>query len=158
MKNRSTAASMKKLLIATSIVAMSSTAMAAESDTRQTESEKTDKIAVTANFIKLLTLNLDVNTINFGDVFKDSTVAVVPVNANITGDSGETFTFGIATDGSAVLGGTLSGTGTALTDDAVVVLPFTVGLNTADIAADIDETVTFTITYDSIAGTTSSDT
>ena len=151
-------APLKKALLATSIIAMSSTAMAAESDTRETESEKTDSITVTANYIELLTLDLDINLIDFGDVFTDSTVAVVPVNASITGDAAETFTFGVATNGSAVLGGTLTGTGTALTDDTPVVLPFTVGLDTSTISEDISETVTFTITYDSIAGTTSSNT
>ncbi|PKH03633.1 hypothetical protein CXF72_05335 [Psychromonas sp. MB-3u-54] len=146
----------KKVLLATSILAMSTTAMAADD---MSESAKSADLAVTANYVKLLTVSLDLSTIDFGDVFTDASIAAVAVNASVTGDSGETFTYAItttdnSTTGVVVLGGTLTGSTTALTDDVAVVLPFTIDLDTSDIAGDVAETVTIDISYDSIAGTT----
>ena len=145
---------MKKLLLtATLLAAISATAMGALDTTRMAESEKTADITVTANYVKLLTVGLDVTEINFGDVFTNATVADVPVIASITGDSGETFKYDVTTTGVAVLTGDTTGTLVALTDETPVILNFEVGLDTSAITADVNETVTITITYDAIEGT-----
>ena len=145
---------MKKLLLtATLLAAISATAMGAPDTTRMAESEKTADITVTANYVKLLTVGLDVTEINFGDVFTNATVADVPVIASITGDSGETFKYDVTTTGVAVLTGDTTGTLVALTDETPVILNFEVGLDTSAITADVNETVTITITYDAIEGT-----
>ncbi|MFT5559014.1 MAG: hypothetical protein ACI9RZ_001490 [Sphingobacteriales bacterium] len=149
-------ATSKKVLLATSILAMSATAVAADDSTaRMSESAKAASLTVTANYVKLLTVGLDLSAIDFGDVFTDATVTDVPVQASVTGDSGETFTYNITTTGVAVLGGdTLTGATQALTDDTPVLIDFTVGLNTATLTGDVSETVTIDITYDAIAGGT----
>jgi len=149
-------ATSKKVLLATSILAMSTTAMAADD---MSESAKAAELTVTANYVKLLTVSLDLATVDFGDVFTNASIAEVAVNASVTGDEAETFTYAItttdnSTTGVVVLGGTLSGSTTALTGDVAVVLPFTIDLDTSDIAGDVSETVTIDISYDSIAGTT----
>jgi hypothetical protein len=155
-------ATSKKVLLATSILAMSATAVAVDDTAqRETDSAKSANLSVIANYVKNLTVGLDLSEINFGDVFTGATVTAVDVNASITGDAAETFAFDITTSdasgtGVIVLGGTLTGAETGLTGDTAVVLPFTIDLDTSDIAADVSETVTIDITYDSIApgGTT----
>jgi hypothetical protein len=143
----------KKVLLATSILAMSATAVAADDKVaRESESAKSASLNVIANYVKVLTVGLDLSEIDFGDVFTGATVTPVSVTASITGDIAETFTYGVTTTGVAVLGGTISGEGTALNDDVAVTLDFTVGLDTSTITADVSETVTIAITYDSIAG------
>jgi hypothetical protein len=151
-------ATSKKVLLATSILAMSATAVAADDKVaRESESAKSTSLDVIANYVKVLTVGLDLSEIDFGDVFTGASVTPVSVTASITGDGIETFSYDITTTDVSTtsvvdLGGTLSGEGTALNDDVAVTLDFTVDLNTADIAGDVAETVTIAITYDSIAG------
>jgi hypothetical protein len=155
-------ATSKKVLLATSILAMSATAVAADDKAaRETESAKSASLTVAANYVKNLTVGLSLSEIDFGDVFTGATVTDIAVTASITGDEAEKFTYAITTNGSAVLtkSGTttaLSATGTALTGDTPVTLDFTVGLDTSasGISEDMDETVTIDITYDTIAGGT----
>ncbi|MFT5559013.1 MAG: hypothetical protein ACI9RZ_001489 [Sphingobacteriales bacterium] len=152
-------ATSKKVLLATSILAMSATAIAADDSTaRMSESAKAASLTVTANYVKLLTVELDLSAIDFGDVFTGATVTDIPVTASITGDAAETFTYAITTSdgGVAVLASTagLTGTDTVLKGDEAVTIPFTVGLDTSSITGDVSETVTIDITYDSIAGGT----
>jgi hypothetical protein len=151
----------KKVLLATSILAMSATAVAADdSAQRQEDSAKSADLTVVANYVELLTVGLDLSAIDFGDVFTDATVTDVDVTASITGDENETFTYAITTSpgGVTVLGGDLAGTQTQLRGDEAVTIPFTVGLNTSNINGDVSETVTIDITYDSIAGGTTTTT
>ena len=148
-------ATSKKVLLATSILAMSATAVAADDKTaRETDSAKSASLNVIANYVENLTVGLSLSDIDFGDVFTGATVTAVDVQASITGDSAETFTYDITSTGPTTLGGTTSGDTTALTDDAAVTLDFTVGLDTSaeGVSADVTETVTIAITYDSIAG------
>jgi hypothetical protein len=150
-------ATSKKVLLATSILAMSSTAIAADDKTaRELNSAKSASLDVIANYVKNLTVGLSLSDIDFGDVFTGAAVTDVPVQASITGDGAETFSYTITTSegGVAVLGGTLTGTETALGGDTPVTIDFTVGLDTSasGISGDVDETVTIDITYDSIAG------
>lgn len=152
---------MKKLLIATSIVAMSSTAMAANDDTRMGESIKTETLAISANYIELLTLNLQKTTIDFGDVFTAASVDAVTVTADVTGDADETFTYNISTvaDSHVLINGNdVSSTPFTLASqvltDGAVTFNFTVDLDTTSgIIADVSENVTVTITYDAIEAT-----
>lgn len=149
---------MKKLLIAVSIsiIAISSPAMAA-----QREGKTSDGTNVDATYVKPLTLSLTITTIDFGDVFTDSTVTDETVTANVGGEPDETFTYTISSDGVHV---TLDGSADAIIEENSVVLPegtanfdFDVGLDTANISAEFDtETVTVSIFYDSIEDTSSS--
>jgi hypothetical protein len=148
---------MKKILLATSILAMSSAAMAATSTT--VDSEKTATLNVIAHYVEPLTVALDLSTIDFGDVYTDSVVAIVPVEASLTGTVGETFTYDVASDGSlAVLTGDIAGSTDSFAGDlgtGTATLNFNVGLNTANLTedTDVDETVTITVQYNAIAGT-----
>lgn len=150
----------KKLLLATSILAMSSTAIAAD---RMGESEVFKTLTVSANYVKTLALNLNTSTINFGDVFTGATVDLVDVVATVTGDAGETFTYLIETSGTNVTlapttGNTdtaaLEGSKIAITETTGTALQFSVGLNTTGLESAVsNETVTVTISYDAIAAT-----
>jgi len=145
----------KKLLLATSILAMSSTAIA---DTVQTELDatKTAALTVAAHYVTPIAVILNLATIDFGDVYTDSAVADQAVIATVTGTQDETFTYSVATSGSVVTIDTLAAT---LTNVAftlgTVDVTFNVGLNTANLTADTDvaETVTISVTYDSIDST-----
>jgi hypothetical protein len=151
---------MKKLLIAISIVipvmVILSKAMAA-----QREGETSDGTQVNATYVKPLTFSLTIAAIDFGDVFTDSTVTDETVTANIEGESDETFTYTVSSDGVYV---TLDGSADATLEENSVALPegtatfdFDVGLDTANITADFNpEIVTVSIVYDSIEGTSSS--
>ena len=138
---------MKKLLLAISILAMSSTAMAASDGT------KTD-----ANFVIPITVELDIATIDFGDVYQGKTVTDVPVVATVGGEAGETFTYSVTDDGTSflALGGQTSGTKIDFeTTTTSQKINFTVGVDTTTntaINADFDETVTINVNYDAIAG------
>lgn len=148
-------ATSKKVLLATSILAMSATAVAADDKTaRETDSAKSASLNVIANYVKNLTVGLDLSDINFGDVFTGATVTAVDVQASVTGDADETFTYNITTTGVAVLGGITTAETVALGGDTAVTLDFTVGLDTSasGISEDVSEIVTIAITYDSIAG------
>ncbi|GAC30707.1 hypothetical protein [Brumicola pallidula] len=145
---------MKKLLLASSILAISSTAIAANTSPLL-DTAVTDTLTVTAKYVTPLALGLDTSTINFGDVFTDSVIDVETVLATINGEAGETFTYTIASDGDNV---TLSDAGSTLdfADTTEQTLSFDVGLNTTDMTdADTSEIVTFTVKYNAIADTTS---
>jgi hypothetical protein len=158
-------ATSKKVLLATSFLAMSSTAIAAdvtaaENSTRNADSTIDTTMSVTANYVELLTVGFDLATINFGDVFEGATVNTVDVTATITGDALETFTYLVTTPNAVVTLGSESGSDTALTGGSTDVV-FQVGIDTSidgvlteDITAQI---VTMTINYDSIMGTGTTD-
>jgi hypothetical protein len=154
MKNLFTAVPMKKLLLATSLVAISSTAIATNTSSKLDDAVA-ETLTVDAKYVTPLTLVLDTSTIDFGDVFTDSAITVESVLATINGEAGETFTYTIASNGDKV---TLSDTGETLDFAATTeqTLSFDVGLDTANLVdAEISETITFTVQYNAIADTTS---
>jgi hypothetical protein len=163
VKNLFTAIPMKKLLLATSLVAMSSTAIAANTSD-DLDATVEDTFTVTAKYVLPITVGLDTSTISFGDVWTDSAITPEAVIATITGEAGETFNYTIASSGSLVefagadyataetLGVSFSTTATTQK------LNFTVGLNTdsASTAGTITETITVSVNYNAIADTTRS--
>ena len=136
--------------------------MAATDQTRNGESIQTKELAILANFVQLLTLDLKTTTVNFGDVFQGATVTPVTVTADVTGDADETYTFNISTgtdshvliNGNDVSSTALNTTGETITGSATT-FSFTVGLDTSSdgITADVSENVTVSITYDAIEAT-----
>jgi hypothetical protein len=152
MKKLFTAVPMKKLLLATSLVAMSSTAIA-DNTSDDLDTAVTDTLTVKAKYVTPLTLSLDTSTIDFGDVFTDSAITDETVTATINGEAGETFTYTIVSSGNKV---TLSDDGAILDFDALTekTLSFDVGLDTENLDdAVISETITFTVQYNDIADT-----
>jgi hypothetical protein len=155
-------ATSKKVLLATSILAMSSTAMANTSTVLDDETGVNSVINVVAKYITPITVGLSLTTIDFGDVYTDSVVTVTDVAADVQGEFGETFTYSIAASGTTgllVIAGTNTGGVNEVFNadtSTAAELNFTVGLNTALLTADTDvaETVTFTVFYDAIADTT----
>jgi hypothetical protein len=150
----------KKVLLATSILAMSSTAMANSSTVLDDETGVNSVVSVVANYITPITLALDTSIINFGDVYTDSDVTIKSVAADVQGELGETFTYTLVASGITdliVLAGDTGGTKVAFDADTSTAaeLTFTVDLDTSKLAenTDVDETVTFTVYYDAIADT-----
>ena len=139
-----------KLLIA--ILVMSSTAMAAEKEGKAAEGTQ-----VNATYVTPLKFSLTITAINFGDIFTNSAVAVQTITANIEGEPDETFTYTVSSESVPVtLSGQTEGTKTILTNGTAN-FDFVVGLDTTKITADfVTETVTVSIAYDSIEGTSSS--
>jgi hypothetical protein len=156
----------KKVLLATSVLAMSSTAIANTSPSMDNQTLVKDSLSVIAKYITPITVGLNLTEIDFGDVYTDSVVTVTDVAADVQGEAGETFTYSIATTtngkaGLVLIAGTDTGGNTQefLADGSTALeLNFTVGLDTAQLTADTDvsETVTFTVYYDAIADTSSS--
>jgi hypothetical protein len=148
---------MKKLLLATSLVAISSSAIAANTSVLL-DTAVTDTLTVTAKYVTPIAVGLDTSTIDFGDVWKDSIIDTEAVVATVTGEIGETFTYSVVTDGTlAQLTGDITGTTVDfVTSDTTQVLNFNVGLNTANAATagTISETITVSVNYDAIADTT----
>ncbi len=148
---------MKKLLLATSLVAISSSAIAANTSVLL-DTAVTDTLTVTAKYVTPIAVGLDTSTIDFGDVWTDSVIDTEAVVATVTGEIGETFTYSVETDGTlAQLTGDIAGTTVEfLTSDTTQVLNFTVGLNTANAATagTISETIIVSVNYDAIADTT----
>jgi hypothetical protein len=149
---------MKKLLLATSLVAMSSTAIA-DNTSPLLDTAVTDTLTVTAKFVTPISIGLDTSTIDFGDVWSDSSITAEPVIATVTGEVGETFTYTIGTDGSyVVIAGTDTGSeSVAFADSGTTkALNFTIGLDTTNAvtATNVSEIVTFSVIYDAIADTT----
>jgi hypothetical protein len=150
-----------KLLVATSILAMSTTALATSSAKLDTAVKKT--LSVAAHYVVPLTASLSVGTIDFGDVWTDSDVPVVNVLASLTGENAETFSYSVKTTNNSsrslvLLTGDILGEADA-TDvfaEGVATLNFSVGLAT-NLLTDADDTVTETVTlsviYDAIAPT-----
>jgi hypothetical protein len=157
MKKLFTAVPMKKLLLATSLVAISSSAIAANTSVLL-DTAVTDTLTVTAKYVTPIAVGLDTSTIDFGDVWKDSIIDTEAVVATVTGEIGETFTYSVVTDGTlAQLTGDITGTTVDfVTSDTTQVLNFNVGLNTANAATagTISETITVSVNYDAIADTT----
>ena len=156
MKKLFTAVPMKKVLLATSLVAMSSTAIAANTSPLL-DTAVTDTLTVTAKYVVPIAVALDTSTIDFGDVWTDSVIDAEAVVATVTGEIGETFTYSVATDGTlAELAGDITGTTVGfVTSDTTQVLNFTVDLDTsaATTAGSINETITVQVIYDAIADT-----
>ena len=152
----------KKVLLATSILAMSSTAMA-NSSTTLDDTVVSETLSVVAKYITPMTVALDTSIINFGDVYTDSVVTETSVSAYVTGELGETFTYSVVTTengtaGLVKLSGDLAGA-TQVFDAEVSTaaeLNFSVNLDTSKLTAntDVSETITVTVAYDAIAGTT----
>jgi hypothetical protein len=157
MRTLFTATPMKKLLLATSIVAISSTAFATNTS-ESLDSEVTDSLSVVAKYVEPITVALSLTKIDFGDVYTDSVITPEAVTATVSGELGETFNYTIESSGAlAVIAGTDTG-GTAVAfsglDSVVETLDFTIGLDTANVtAADVSETVTISVNYDAIADT-----
>jgi hypothetical protein len=156
MKKLFTAVPMKKLLLATSLVAISSSAIAANTSPLLTTAV-TDSLTVTAKYVTPILVGLDTSTIDFGDVWTDSVIDTEAVVATVTGETGETFTYSVVTDGTlALLTGDITGTKVAFaTSDTTQLLNFNVGLNTsaATTAGSISEIITVQVIYDAIADT-----
>ncbi|MFT6349577.1 MAG: hypothetical protein ACJAYB_002608 [Psychromonas sp.] len=153
-------ATSKKVLLATSVLVMSSTAMANTSTVLDDETGVNSVVNVFAKYITPITLALDTTVINFGDVYTDSDVTIKSVAADVQGEFGETFTYTVVatgTDGLLVLGGDTGATNVGFDADTSTAaeLTFTVDLDTSKLAADTDvsESVTFTVHYDTIADT-----
>jgi hypothetical protein len=159
MKKLFTAVPMKKLLLATSMIAMSSTAFA-ENTAADLDSAATDTLTVTAKYVTPIAVGLNTLTINFGDVWTTSDVDTVPVIATVTGEAGETFTYSVTSSAPVILTGDTSSESPEafLTTDTTQAFTFNVGLNTssAETAGTVDETVTISVEYNAIAGTTTS--
>jgi hypothetical protein len=156
MKKLFTAVPMKKLLLATSIVAISSTALAANTSPLL-DTAVTDTLLVTAKYVTPIALGLDTSTINFGDVWSDSVISTEPVIATVTGEAGETFTYSVTADDMVLLTGDISGDKVAFgsTGEVTKALTFNVGLDTAlaTTGTTVSETVTISVNYDAIADT-----
>jgi hypothetical protein len=152
MKKLFTAVPMKKLLLATSLVAISSTAIATNTSSKLDDAVA-ETLTVDAKYVTPLTLVLDTSTIDFGDVFTDSAITAETVTATINGEAGETFTYTIVSSGEKV---TLTDSGETLDFAATTeqTLSFDVGLDTENLDdAVISETITFTVQYNDIADT-----
>ena len=157
MKKLFTAVPMKKLLLATSLVAMSSTAIA-DNTSELLDSAVTDSLTIAAKYVVPIAVGLDTTSIDFGDVWTDSIITTEAVVATVTGEVGETFTYSVASNGSlALLTGDIAGETVAFdTADTTKALTFNVGLDTsgAKTAETISEIITVEVVYDAIADTT----
>ncbi|MBA6328529.1 hypothetical protein H4J46_11340 [Colwellia sp. MB02u-6] len=147
---------MKKLLLATSILAFSSTAMAANtSDTL--DGKESDTLSVIAHYVTPISVALDTTTIDFGDVFTDSEISTEAVVATVVGEADETFTYSVTSDGDlALLTGDTTGSTVTFGDTGTSkALTFNVGLDTGKVTdADVSEVITIAVNYDAIADTT----
>jgi hypothetical protein len=160
MKKLFTAIPMKKLLLATSIVAMSSTALA-ENTAADLDSAVSDSLTVTAKYVTPIAVGLDTSTINFGDVWKTSTVETVLVTATVTGEANESFAYSVSTTGPVELFGAATGgseVSVDFLDTTTQSLTFNVGLieSEALTAGTVTENVTISVKYNAIADTTTS--
>ena len=161
MKKSFTKVSMKKLLIATSILAMSSTAFAATDAQRNTDSTTSADMTVDATYVETLAVSLSLTAIDFGEIFTGATVANVEVTANVTGDKEEPFDYTIATSGSIVTldGGFDNLTGSKNLTEGSDAITFDVNLDSSNVTETFaQETITTTVIYTGIEGTTTSPT
>jgi hypothetical protein len=156
MKKLFTAVPMKKLLIATSILAMSSTAIAATDETRNTDSTTNDSLTVDATYVETLAVTLSLTAIDFGEIFTNATVDNVAVTANVAGDNEEPFDYTIETSGSIVTldGGTVNLTGSQNLVGGASTITFQVNVDSSLVTETFaQETITTTVNYTGIAGT-----
>jgi hypothetical protein len=158
MKKLFTAVPMKKLLLATSLVAISSTAIAANTSPLL-DTAVTDTLTVTAKYVTPIAVGLDTTFINFGDVWLDSVISTEPVIATVTGEAAETFSYDVTADAMVLLTGDITGDLVAfgIAGEVTKALTFNVGLDTslAATGTTVNETVTISVVYDAIADTTS---
>jgi hypothetical protein len=146
----------KKVLLATSILAMSATAIAESSG--ELDGDKSTGLSVAAHYVTPLTVGLDLATIDFGDVFTDSVIADQGVQATVAGTQGETFTYSVTSSAPTLV--TVDTLAATLTNVAfttgVATLDFNIGLDASNLTAgeDVAENITVTVTYDSIDSTT----
>jgi hypothetical protein len=157
MKKSFTAVPMKKLLIATSILAMSSTAIAATDEQRNTDSTTNDSLTVDATYVETLAVTLSLTAIDFGEIFTDASVENVAVTANVAGDNEEPFDYIIETSGSIVTldNGTANLTGSQNLVGGTSTITFQVNLDSSLVTETFaQETITTTVNYTGIAGTT----
>jgi hypothetical protein len=154
MKKLFTAVPMKKLLLATSIVAMSSTALAAGNSSAKLDDAKTQSFNVIAKYVTPIAVSLDTSKIDFGDVWSDSDIPTVSVIATVTGENNESFTYSVTADSAETLV-ELTGDVSGEIDFATTVsqaLTFNVGLDTSNPTdTDVDENVTISVEYNAIA-------
>ncbi|MFT7008243.1 MAG: hypothetical protein ACJAXJ_002782 [Colwellia sp.] len=146
---------MKKLLLAASILAMSSSAMAANTSPLL-DTAVTDSLTVTAKYVTPIAVTLDTTAIDFGDVWSDSVISTEEVVATVVGEAGETFTYSVTGDDMVLLTGDIEGTATAFVSSTTTqALTFNVGLDTSAAATGttVDEIVTISVIYDAIADT-----
>ncbi|MBA6295043.1 hypothetical protein [Colwellia sp. MB02u-9] len=147
---------MKKLLLATSILAISSTAMAAN-DSATLDGQVSDTLNVVAHYVTPISVTVDTATIDFGDVYTDSVISTEAVIATVVGEALETFSYTVTTDGAlALLTGDTTGSAIGFVDTTTSqALTFNVGLDTANVTeADVSEIITISVNYDAIADTT----
>ena len=147
---------MKKLLLATSILAISSTAMAAN-DSATLDGQVSDTLKVVAHYVTPISVTVDTATIDFGDVYTDSVISTEAVIATVVGEALETFSYTVTSDGDlATLDGDTTGSTIAFGDTGTSkALTFNVGLDTAKVTdADVSEIITIAVNYDAIADTT----
>jgi hypothetical protein len=158
MKKLFTAAPMTKLLIATSILAMSSTAIAAVDQDRNDASSTDDALIVNATFVETLAVTLTETAIDFGEVYQDAPIDDVEVFADVFGDKEQGFDFKIETSGAIV---TLDGNndplqGSLNLESGNKQISFLVNLDSSLVTdAFSQETITTTVNYTGIEGTTS---
>lgn len=146
---------MKKLLLTAAILMVSATSMATNTS-EILDGAATDTLTITANYVKPIAVTLDKSIINFGDVYTDSVISTEAVNATVTGEAGETFSYSVTSGGDlALLTGNITGVSQAFTEGAKT-LTFNVGLKSSALTEDVSETITISVTYDAIADTTTS--
>jgi hypothetical protein len=155
MKKLFTAVPMKKLLLATSLVAMSSTAIAANTSD-DLDTAVTDTLTVKAKYVTPIAVGLDTTTIDFGDVWSDSVISTETVIATVTGETAETFSYAVTADAMVLLTGDINGTEVAFGEAGGLtqLLTFEVGLDTSEsatTATTVNKTVTISVVYDAIA-------
>jgi hypothetical protein len=146
---------MKKLLLAASILATSSSAMATNTSPLL-DTAVTDTLTVTAKYVTPIAVTLDTTAIDFGDVWSDSVISTEVVVATVVGEAGETFTYSVTGDAMVLLTGDIAGTATAFVSSTTTqALTFNVGLDTTAAATGttVNETVTVSVIYDAIADT-----
>ena len=146
---------MKKLLLAASILATSSSAMATNTSPLL-DTAVTDTLTVTAKYVTPIAVTLDTAAIDFGDVWSDSVISTEVVVATVVGEAGETFTYSVTGDAMVLLTGDIAGTATAFVSSTTTqALNFNVGLDTTAAATGttVNETVTVSVIYDAIADT-----
>jgi hypothetical protein len=154
MKKLSTVASMKTLLLTTSMVAISSSAFATNSSDKL-DSAVTDTLNVTAKYVTPIAVGLDTTDIDFGDVWSDSEISTEAVVATITGEAGESFNYSVTGNSMVLITGDTGGS-VDFSETTTQALTFNVGLDVTGAATGtiVSEIITISVNYDAIADTT----
>lgn len=138
---------MKKLLLAAAILVLSATAMA-------TGETATDSLTVSANYIVPITVDLDITSLDFKDVYEGSSADLQTVTASLTGETGETFAYTVST--TADTGVTLSdATGSGTIALGVANFTFGVDMDRTDGTKDdvVNQVITVNVNYTAIDDT-----